>query len=26
LQAEGGIAYGANGGGVGGRAGLRMGW
>jgi hypothetical protein len=26
LQAEGGIAYGANGGGVAGRAGLRMGW
>jgi hypothetical protein len=25
-QAEGGIAYGANGGGVGGRAGLRWGW
>jgi hypothetical protein len=26
VQADGGIAYGANGGGVGGRAGLRFGW
>ena len=26
VQAEGGIAYGANGGGIGGRAGVRMGW